>query len=211
MSATDEPKQTSDGTLHEIVSRTRLAIEFTDPQARKHQIEFLTRELLIALGENPDRAGLLETPRRVAAYWSEFIDYDPGVTDTTFESISTNHMIIVSPIRVWSLCEHHLLPFWCDISIGYIPHGKVLGLSKFARIAHQFAHKLQLQEQLVDEIATEVERVTESPDVMVIGRGEHLCMVMRGIQTPALMTSSRIMGIFASEDAARAEFLSLVR
>lgn len=191
--------------------RTRLAIEFTDPQARQHQIEFLTRELLIALGENPDRAGLLETPRRVAAYWNEFINYDPGVTDTTFESISTNHMVIVSPIRVWSLCEHHLLPFWCDISIGYIPRGKVLGLSKFARIAHQFAHKLQLQEQLVDEIATEVERVTASPDVMVIGRGEHLCMVMRGIQTPALMTSSRIMGVFATEDAARAEFLSLVR
>lgn len=190
---------------------TRLAIEFTDPQARQHQIAFLITELLRTIGENPERAGLRDTPRRVAAFWSEFIDYDPGVTDTTFESISTNHMVIVSPIKVWSLCEHHLLPFWCDISIGYIPRGKVLGLSKFARIAHQYAHKLQLQEQLVDEIANEVSKVTESPDVMVIGRGEHLCMVMRGIQTPAIMTSSRIMGVFATEDAARAEFLSLVR
>lgn len=188
-----------------------MAIEFTDPQARQRQIEFLIAELLRTIGENPDRAGLKDTPRRVAAFWSEFIDYDPGVTDTTFESISTNHMVIVSPIRVWSLCEHHLLPFWCDVSIGYIPRDKVLGLSKFARIAQQYAHKLQLQEQLVDEIATEVSKVTGSPDVMVIGRGEHLCMVMRGIQTPALMMSSRIMGAFATEDAARAEFLSLVR
>lgn len=188
-----------------------MAIEFTDPQARQHQIELLIAELLRMIGEDPSRPGLIETPRRVAAFWSEFIDYDPGVTDTTFESISTNHMVIVSPIRVWSLCEHHLLPFWCDVSIGYIPRGKVLGLSKFARIAHQFAHKLQLQEQLVDEIANEVARVTDSPDVMVIGRGEHMCMVMRGIQTPALMTSSRIMGVFSTEDAARAEFLSLVR
>lgn len=171
----------------------------------------MIRCLLLAIGEDPERAGLKETPRRVASFWSEFIDYDPGIVDTTFESVTTNQMVIVSPIKVWSLCEHHLLPFWCDISIGYIAHEKVLGLSKFARIAHGAAHKLQLQERLVDEIATEVQRVTGSPDVMVLGRGEHLCMVMRGIQTSALMTSSRLMGVFATEDAARAEFLSLVK
>lgn len=188
-----------------------LALKHPDSQARQYQIETLVKALLTAIGEDPVRSGLVDTPRRVAAFWSEFIDYEPGVTDTTFESITTNQMVIVSPIRVWSLCEHHLLPFWCDISIGYITRDKVLGLSKFARIAHQYAHKLQLQERLVDEIANEVERVTNSPDVMVMGRGEHLCMVMRGIQTPALMTSSRIKGIFVDDHAARAEFLSLIK
>ena len=104
----------------------------------------LGRELLIAIGEDPDREGLQDTPRRWANWWREFIEYDAGTTDTSFNSVSTDQMVCVSGMRVFSLCEHHLLPMWCDVAIGYIPRDKVLGLSKFARIAHKFAHQLQV-------------------------------------------------------------------
>src|SRR2546423_5462824 len=125
----------------------------------------LGRELLLAIGEDPDREGLRETPRRWADAWREFIEYDPGTTETTFASVASDQMVCVSGIRVASLCEHHLLPFWCDISIGYIPNAKVLGLSKFARIAHQFAHRLQLQERLGEQIADEISRITGTQNV----------------------------------------------
>src|ERR1700674_2876777 len=118
----------------------------------------LGHELLLAIGEDPEREGLRETPRRWADSWREFIEYDPGTTETTFSSLTSDQLVCVSGIRVASLCEHHLLPFWCDVSIGYIPNEKVLGLSKFARIAQQCAHRLQLQERLGQQIADEVAR-----------------------------------------------------
>lgn len=168
------------------------------------------RELLVALGEDPEREGLWETPRRFADAWREFIDYDPGQTETCFEHTSTDQMVVVSGMRVWSLCEHHLLPFWCDIAIGYIATDRVLGLSKFARIAHECAHRLQLQERLAQQIADRIEQVTQCSDVAVLARGEHLCMTMRGIRTPARMTSSVMRGVFRDESETRAEFLRLV-
>jgi GTP cyclohydrolase I len=113
-------------------------------------------------------------------------------------------------MRVTSLCEHHLLPFWCDVAIGYIPREKVLGLSKFARIAHKFAHRLQLQERLGQQIADEVSRITGTPDVAVVLKGEHLCMTARGIRTPGVMISSIMRGAFRSESEARLEFLRLI-
>ena len=116
------------------------------------KVEKIITDLLIALGEDPTRDGLLETPKRVAKYWKEFIEYDAGKVDTAFESVKTDQMVVVKDMKVWSLCEHHLLPFWTEISVGYITRDKVLGLSKFARIAHKHAHKLQLQEKLVDDI-----------------------------------------------------------
>src|SRR5581483_9100628 len=131
--------------------------------------------------------GLQETPRRWADWWREFIEYDPGTTETTFQTTTTDQLVAVSGMRVFSLCEHHLLPMWCDVSIGYIPDGKVLGLSKFARIAHQFAHQLQLQERIGKQIADELERITGSQDIAVVLKGEHLCMSMRGIRTPGVM------------------------
>ncbi len=167
------------------------------------------RDLLQALGEDPDREGLQDTPRRVAAMWQEFIDYDPGRLDTAFAAQRTDQMVVVSGMRVWSMCEHHLLPFWCDVSIGYLARAKVLGLSKMGRIAHKHAHQLQLQERLVDGIATELQEVLGHEDVAVVATGEHLCMTMRGIATPHRMTSSSIHGAFR-EVAARAEFFSLV-
>lgn len=170
----------------------------------------LGRELLIAIGEDPDREGLLDTPRRWADSWREFIEYDPGKTETTFSSASMDQMVCVSGMRVWSLCEHHLLPFYCDVAIGYMAEGKVLGLSKFARIAHQFAHQLQLQERLGQQIADEVTRITGTNDVAVVLKGRHLCMESRGIQTPGVMSSSVMRGAFRKEFETRMEFLRMI-
>jgi GTP cyclohydrolase IA len=171
----------------------------------------LGRELLVALGENPDREGLQDTPRRWADWWREFIEYDPGKTETTFSAASTDQIVCVSGMRVFSLCEHHLLPMWCDVSIGYIPDGKVLGLSKFARIAHQFAHQLQIQERLGQQIADEISRITGSADVAVTLKGEHLCMSARGIRTPGMMSSSVMRGAFRSDRDLRMEFMQMIR
>lgn len=171
----------------------------------------LGRELLVALGEDPEREGLRETPRRFADAWREFVEYAPGKTETVFETTHADQLVVVSGMRVWSMCEHHLLPFWCDITIGYLTQGRVLGLSKFARLAHQAAHRLQLQERLVEEIAQEVCRLTGTEDVAVLAQGRHLCMEARGIRTPGLMTSSVMLGAFRSRHEARMEFLTLAQ
>ena len=168
------------------------------------------RELLFAIGEDPEREGLLETPRRWADAWREFIEYDPGTTETTFSSVVSDQLVCVSGMRVTSLCEHHLLPFWCDVSIGYIPDDKVLGLSKFARIAHECAHRLQLQERLGQQIADEITRITGTQNVAVVLKGEHLCMTARGIRTPGRITSSIMRGVFRTDSQTRMEFLRLI-
>lgn len=169
----------------------------------------IVRDLLTALGEDPDRDGLADTPLRVARWWSEFVDYDPGKLATTFEGVEIDQMVAVTGIRVWSLCEHHLLPFWADIDIAYIATDRILGLSKFARIAHQHAHRLQVQERLVTGIADQIQSLTEAESVAVVATGEHLCMTMRGIQAPAIMHSSILRGLFKHDPAARAELFSL--
>jgi GTP cyclohydrolase I len=181
----------------------------------KRQVDYarlleLGKEVLIALGEDPEREGLRETPRRWASWWREFIEYDPGTIETAFEAVSSDQMVCVSGMRVWSLCEHHLLPFWTDVSIGYITRTKVLGLSKFARIAHKYAHQLQLQERLGEQIADEICRLTESPDVAVMLKGEHLCMTARGVRTGGVMASSVMRGAFRTEQEARLEFFQLL-
>lgn len=169
------------------------------------------RVILESIGEDPDRAGIQDTPRRVAKFWREFTEYEAGTLATSFSSEAVDQMVVVSGIRVWSLCEHHLLPFWADISIGYIAKDKILGLSKFARIAHKHAHGLQVQERLVQQIANTVGELTGSPDVAVIAKGVHTCMAMRGIKTDGVMTSSVMSGIFREDASARAEFLGLAK
>lgn len=166
-------------------------------------------DLLHAIGEDPEREGLAGTPDRFARWWAEFIDYEAGNHETTFEAITTDQMVVVSGIEVWSLCEHHLLPFSARVAMGYIARDRVLGLSKFARIAHKVAHRLQIQERLVDDIAGEIERVTGAEHVAVVAQGQHLCMAMRGIRTEATMTTSSMRGSFLANGDARAEFLRL--
>lgn len=149
-----------------------------------------------------------ETPARVARFWREFIEYEPGNCDSVFESVQADQMVVLSGIRVWSLCEHHLLPFWCDIAVGYVTRKKVLGLSKFARVAHAHAHRLQIQERLVRDIAESIKDLAGTSNVGVLARGEHLCMTMRGIRSPSLVTSSALLGSFRRPEV-RAEFLGL--
>ncbi|ARP73801.1 GTP cyclohydrolase I FolE [Streptomyces pluripotens] len=171
----------------------------------------LARQLLKEIGENPDRDGLRDTPTRFARWWREFINYEPGSVGTLFESVDTKQLVIVSDIQVWSLCEHHLLPFNCSVTIAYRPTDRLLGLSKFARIAHRHAHKLQVQERLVSEIAEDIAQLSGAEDVAVIARGEHLCMTMRGIKAAAQMTSTAYRGAFGEDAALRAEMFNLLR
>lgn len=173
-------------------------------------VETAVRNLLLAIGENPDREGLQDTPARVARFWQEFMGYDAGNTGSAFTTTEADQMVVVSGMRVYSLCEHHLLPFYADVSIAYIPNGRVLGLSKFARVAHQFAHRLQLQERLAQQIADEIIDLSGSDSVAVVVSGVHMCMVMRGVKTDGRMTTSVVRGAFSQNPDTRKEFLSLI-
>jgi len=174
------------------------------------KIEQLTRDLLVAIGEDPDREGLRDTPTRYAKWWREFIDYEPGKVETAFALDNVDEMVAVTGMEVSSLCEHHLLPFNATVNVAYIPEGEVLGLSKFARIAHRHAHKLQVQERLVQDIADEIVRLTGSKNVAVVIDGAHSCMSSRGIRTKGSMRTSVMLGVFKDQPESRAEFLSLV-
>ena len=177
----------------------------------KLKIEYLTRTLLGVIGEDIHREGLKETPERVARFWEEFINYDPGKIDVMFESAKTDQMVVLTGIRVYSLCEHHLLPFSCDVSIGYITGTEVVGLSKLARIAYKHAHRLQVQERLTAEIANSVMGISGVMDVAVITSGVHMCMQMRGIKSTGVMVVSEMRGKFRNPEnpGPRDEFFRL--
>jgi GTP cyclohydrolase I len=161
------------------------------PRVDVEEVAALYRQLLLALGEDPDRDGLADTPRRVAAWWQEFLDYDPGRTDTAFaHAEDSDQFVLVTGIGAWSLCEHHLLPFRVTLAVGYVPAGRLVGLSKLARIAAEHAHRLQVQERLTDGVARAVAQVTGSPDVAVLADAEHLCMSMRGVRAEAARTTT---------------------
>lgn len=174
------------------------------------KVKELARELLTAIGEDPDREGLQDTPARYAKWWKEFMDYDAGKIETSFALENVSEMVCVTGMEVHSLCEHHLLPFSARVSIAYIPAERVLGLSKFARVAHKYAHRPQVQERLVDDIASELVRLTGTEDVAVVIDGSHSCMSMRGIRTSGSMRTSVMRGAFKNETTTRHEFLSLV-
>ncbi|MEU2516929.1 GTP cyclohydrolase I, partial [Streptomyces syringium] len=154
----------------------------------------LYRQLLTALGEDPDRDGLKDTPQRVARWWAEFLEHDAGCTDTTFthETVraGSDELVIVSGIVVHSLCEHHLQTMELTVTAGYRPCGQVLGLSKIARIARAHGHRLQLQERLMNGIAEDLLKTSGSPDVAVAVTGSHACMSARGVRAVGAMTTT---------------------
>ena len=175
----------------------------------------LVRELLIEIGENPDREGLLDTPLRVARSW-EFLtsgcrqDTQDLIKMAVFES-STNNMIIARNIEVYSLCEHHMLPFYGRCHIGYIARTKVLGVSKLARIVDSYARRLQIQERLTEQVAHEIEKAVGADGVGVVMDCRHLCMMMRGVEKQnSIMTTSSVLGSFRDSEATRLEFLNLI-
>jgi GTP cyclohydrolase I len=180
------------------------------PNDRRGKLERLGHELLEVLGYDPSMSGLKQTPRRWAGWWEEFLNYRPGTTDTTFAESVTGQMVAVSGIRTWSVCEHHLLPFEVSISVGYLPSTRVLGLSKFVRLAHATAHRLQLQERLVEQLADLLRDVVHSDDVVVMAHGRHTCLEARGVRTAAAVTSIAGRGRFLSDSKVRREFILLV-
>jgi len=166
-------------------------------------------------GEDLDRPGLLDTPKR-AAKAMKFLtqgytqDLDSVINNALFPSDS-REMVIVKDIELYSMCEHHLLPFIGKAHVAYIPNGKVLGLSKVARIVDMFARRFQIQEQLTTEIAATIESVTGAEGVGVVIEAKHMCMMMRGVQKQnSLMKTSAMLGTFRSNQSTRNEFLSLV-
>jgi len=174
------------------------------------------RHIISALGENPEREGLRDTPKR-AAKAMQFLNagyhqsLDEIVNGAVFES-QTDEMVLVKDIELYSMCEHHLLPFIGKCHIAYLPSGRVLGLSKFARIVDMFARRMQIQENLTREIAEAVQQVTQARGVAVVIEARHLCMMMRGVEKQnSSMTSSVMLGDFRANQATRQEFLMLVR
>jgi GTP cyclohydrolase I len=200
--------QLANGAQAPVVTTPASPHEDDAAHARPDALEELARALLIEIGEDPDRDGLRGTPARYARWWREFVHYDPGRIETTFDMVTSDQLIQVSDIRVWSLCEHHLLPFWCDVSIAYIAHQRIVGLSKFARIAHDHAHRLQVQERLTAGIADSVIAVSGSPDVAVFASGEHLCMTIRGVRTAAKMATSVLRGAFQTNPELHARLIA---
>lgn len=178
-------------------------------------IDTAFRELINFVGEDPDREGLRDTPRR-AANAIEFLtkgyrdDIDSIVNNALYQS-DIDEIIIVKDIELYSLCEHHILPFIGKCHVGYLPNGKVLGLSKIARIVEMFARRLQIQERLTQQIAQTMLDVTGANGVGVLVEAQHLCMQMRGVEKQhSLMKTSVLLGAFRSDTATRSEFLQLV-
>ncbi|MGW2183256.1 GTP cyclohydrolase I [Streptomyces sp. NPDC001732] len=182
------------------------------PRVDSERVADLCRQLLEAVGEDPEREGLQGTPQRFARWWTEFLDHDPGRTDTVFEEdlpAGSDRVVIVRGIVAWSLREHHLLPMRLELTVGYRPCGSVLGLSKFARIVAAHAHRLQLQERIVDGVAADVAKATGSADVGVVAEGTHLCMSMRGVcQDQARTLSHNLSGAFAGEGTLGGQLLA---
>ena len=178
-------------------------------------MEELVRQMLMKLGENPEREGLQRTPKRVAGAW-EFMtrgyheDVDQAINGAIYET-EANHMVIVKDIEIYSMCEHHLLPFFGKCHIGYIPRGKVIGVSKLARVADIFARRLQIQERLTHEIARVVMGRLDPEGVGVVMEAKHLCMMMRGVEKQnSSMVTSAMLGSFHNSNATRNEFLTLI-
>ncbi|MGJ8513443.1 GTP cyclohydrolase I FolE [Carnimonas bestiolae] len=173
------------------------------------------REILSNIGEDPQREGLLDTPERAAKAMQYLTrgyhqSLDEIVNGAVFSSAS-DELVVVKDIELYSLCEHHMLPFIGRCHIGYIPQGKVLGLSKFARIVDMYARRLQIQEELTHQIATAIEAVTGAAGVAVVVEAQHMCMMMRGVQKQhASMKSSVMLGSLRSNLDMRREFLAMV-
>jgi len=167
--------------------------------------------LLEALGEDPNREGLRDTPRRVFKAYQELtegIDLDAGEILSTVFDEKHDQMIVVRNVGFWSLCEHHLLPFSGDATVAYVPRGKVVGLSKIARLVRCFAARLQIQERMTEQIAEELQRHLDPLGVGVVIRANHTCMAMRGIRATGEMLTSALRGVFMQPEV-RAEFLGL--
>jgi GTP cyclohydrolase I len=178
--------------------------------------EDLVREMIVRLGEDPKREGLVRTPQRVRSAWEQLIrgykEDASSILRGALFSVNYDEMVIVKDIEMFSLCEHHLLPFFGKVHVAYIPNGKVIGLSKIPRLVEVFARRLQVQERLTTQIAETIQTAIQPQGVGVVVEARHLCMMMRGVekQHSAAVTSS-MLGCFRDGKETREEFLSLIR
>ncbi len=181
----------------------------------KNRVQELIKELLIEIGEDPEREGLLNTPERYTNALSFLTKgYNENIEDVingAVFSTEANNMIILRDIEVYSLCEHHMLPFFGKCHIGYIPRKKLLGVSKLARIVEVYARRLQIQERLTAQIADEIKKTIDVEGVGVVMECKHLCMMMRGVEKQnSFMTTSSVLGSFHNQLATRQEFMNLI-
>ncbi|HEY5891371.1 MAG TPA: GTP cyclohydrolase I FolE [Acidimicrobiia bacterium] len=191
--------------------------EYASPVSQIDQvrIEKAVREILEALGENPDREGLAETPQRVARFYAEVfdgLDSDPGDTiDAFFGDEHYQEIVIVREIPFYSMCEHHLVPFHGQAHVGYMPKGRVTGLSKLARLVDGFARRPQMQERLTAQIADALCERLDPLGVIVVIEAEHLCMSMRGVRKPGAVTvTSAVRGVMEDNAKTRSEAMALL-
>ncbi len=179
------------------------------------QTEAAVRTILTEIGEDPDREGLRGTPQRVATMYAELtagyhVDPQALINDAVF-TVHYDEMVLVRDIQYYSLCEHHMLPFFGRAHVAYLPHGKVIGLSKIPRIVDMFARRLQVQERLTQQIAEFMEQATNAQGVAVVVEGVHMCSMMRGVRKEnANMVTSALRGRFKTDARTRAEFMDLV-
>ncbi len=179
------------------------------------KVRSLVREVLIQIGEDPLREGLLATPKRVASA-IEFLtagyhaDVEKLINEACFAQDTTS-MVVERDIEVYSLCEHHMLPFFGRCHIGYIPRGRVFGISKLARLVDMFARRLQIQERLTEQIAYVVKNAIQADGVGVMIEAHHLCMMMRGVEKQnSMFVTSSVLGVFRDNPATRQEFMSII-
>jgi GTP cyclohydrolase I len=193
-----------------------MAPQIETPSLTAASFEELVKEILVRLGEDPEREGLLRTPARVHRAF-EFLtrgyQEDPeALLKNALFTVTYDEMVIVKDVEMFSLCEHHMLPFFGKVHVAYIPNGKVIGLSKVPRLIEIFSRRLQIQERLTTQIAETIQKVVQPQGVGVVVEARHLCMMMRGVekQHSAAVTSS-MLGCFRDEQETRTEFLSLIR
>jgi GTP cyclohydrolase I len=189
---------------------------FESPSVSEASTQDLLRELLQRLGEDPTRDGLLRTPERMQKsleFLTRGYDQDPDkVLQGALFDVSYDEMVIVKDIEMFSLCEHHILPFFGKVHVAYIPNGKVLGLSKIPRLVDIFARRLQVQERLTVQIAETIQNAIQPQGVGVVIEARHLCVMMRGVEKQhSSAVTSHMMGSFRASDKTREEFLSLIR
>ena len=201
--------------MDEQVTNNQIILAVEPKELKQVRIEAAVQEILRDIGEDPQREGLLKTPDRVARMFEELtagyhVDTEKLINGAIF-NVDYDEMVVVKDIDFYSMCEHHMLPFYGRAHVAYIPNGKVVGLSKIPRIVEMFARRLQIQERLTSQIAGAIMDAIDAQGVGVVMECKHLCMMMRGVEKQhSVMTTSSMLGSFHTNEATRLEFLNLI-